>query len=38
VQKATENWWLNGKKHREDGPAIQYWWVNGQTEKLKKFV
>lgn len=19
-----ESWWINGKRHREDGPAIQY--------------
>jgi antitoxin component YwqK of YwqJK toxin-antitoxin module len=23
---------LNGKKHREDGPAVQYWYENGQKE------
>ena len=27
-------WWLNGKLHREDGPAVEYsngdkeWWLN----------
>ena len=29
-------WWLNGKLHREDGPAIEYangdtfWYLNGK--------
>jgi len=29
-------WYLNGKRHREDGPAIEcsngqkYWWINGK--------
>jgi len=29
-------WYLNGKLHREDGPAVEYadgrreWWVNGK--------
>lgn len=23
-----KEWWLNGKRHREDGPAIE--WVKGQ--------
>jgi hypothetical protein len=31
----TKRWWLNGKLHREDGPAIEYangtkkWYLNG---------
>ena len=31
----TKHWYLNGKLHREDGPAIEYadgskaWWLNG---------
>jgi len=28
--KRSEYWYLNGKLHREDGPAIQYWYYNGQ--------
>jgi len=42
-----EHWYLNGKYHREDGPAVEYstghkeWWINGiemseQEFKLKK--
>ena len=32
----TKRWYLNGKLHREDGPAIEWsdgskeWWLNGQ--------
>ena len=31
----TKQWWLNGKLHREDGPAVEWadghkeWWLNG---------
>ena len=31
-----KEWWLNGKRHRTDGPAIELanggkeWWLNGQ--------
>ena len=31
-----KEWYLNGKLHREDGPAIEYvdgdkeWWLNGK--------
>lgn len=33
-------WYLNGKIHRDDGPAIihhtgsKFWWVNGKCHKL----
>ena len=27
-----EEWVLNGKYHRVDGPAYQYWYKNGQKE------
>ena len=32
----TKRWYLNGKRHREDGPAIEYsdgrklWYLNGK--------
>ena len=32
----TKKWWLNGQRHREDGPAIEgfngskQWWLNGR--------
>jgi hypothetical protein len=35
----TRLWYLNGKKHREDGPALEradgnkYWWVNGKEHR-----
>ena len=33
-------WYLNGKRHREDGPAIvwasgdQMWWLNGERHRI----
>ena len=40
----SKSWWLNGKRHREDGPAIEWadgdksWWLNGKevTEEEHK--
>jgi len=35
----TKEWQLNGKQHREDGPAIEYadgnksWWLNGKPHR-----
>jgi hypothetical protein len=35
----TKYWYLNGKLHREDGPAIEgtngnkYWWLNGKRHR-----
>jgi len=29
-QKRYEEWYLNDKRHREDGPAIQRWYESGQ--------
>ena len=35
----AKEWWLNGKRHREDGPAIEYssgtksWWLNGKRHR-----
>ena len=32
-------WWLNGKRHREDGPAVEWangdtsWWLNGKLHR-----
>ena len=34
-----KSWYLNGKLHREDGPAIEgadgdkYWWLNGKLHR-----
>ena len=36
VNEGIKQWWLNGKLHREDGPAIEwangdkYWLLNGK--------
>ena len=35
----TKEWYLNGKRHREDGPAIEYasgdkyWFLNGKRHR-----
>jgi hypothetical protein len=35
----TKSWYLNGKLHRENGPAVEdsngnkYWWLNGQLHR-----
>jgi hypothetical protein len=35
----TKSWYLNGKRHREDGPAIEYtngdkeWWINDKRHR-----
>lgn len=35
----TRQWWLNGKLHRTDGPAIEWadgtrqWWLNGELHR-----
>ncbi len=35
----SKHWWLNGKLHRTDGPAIEYtngsksWWLNGKYHR-----
>jgi hypothetical protein len=34
-----KHWFLNGKTHREDGPAVEdtdgskYWWLNGERHR-----
>jgi hypothetical protein len=34
-----KEWWLNGKLHRENGPAIEFasgykeWWLNGELHR-----
>jgi len=36
----TKRWWVNGKRHRLDGPAVEfangdkYWYVNGRRHRL----
>ena len=35
----SKYWWLNSKRHREDGPAVEgadgykSWWLNGQRHR-----
>ena len=35
----TKTWWLNGKRHREDGPAVEWasgtkiWWLHGKRHR-----
>jgi hypothetical protein len=35
----TKHWFLNGKRHREDGPAVEYadgakhWYLNGKRHR-----
>ena len=35
----TKHWFLNGKLHREDGPAVEWadgsksWWINGNLHR-----
>lgn len=35
----TRHWWINGKLHREDGPAYEgangsrSWWINGKRHR-----
>ena len=40
----SKRWWLNGQRHREDGPAIETaygdkeWWLNGQKFNEEEFA
>ena len=40
----TKSWWLNGKLHREDGPAVKYsdgtkeWYLNGEKLTEEEFL
>jgi len=39
----TKKWYLNGQRHREDGPAVEHadgsksWWLNGQEYTKKEY-
>ena len=39
-ENGTKEWYLNGKLHREDGPAIEYndgnkdWYLNGKRHRV----
>ena len=36
----NKEWWVDGKRHRLDGPAIEYnggskeWWVDGKLHRI----
>ena len=38
----TKSWYLNGKLHREDGPAIEcadgnkFWYLNGEESNRRR--
>ena len=38
-KSGNKEWYLNGQRHREDGPAIEWisgykeWWVNGKLHR-----
>jgi hypothetical protein len=42
-ENGTRSWFLNGKLHREDGPAIEYefghkvWFLNGKSLTESEF-
>ena len=39
----TKEWYLNGKLHREDGPAIEWrdgdkeWWIKGMPKEEEEY-
>ena len=39
ARDGTKQWWLNGKLHREDGPAVEHadgskeWYLNGKIHR-----
>jgi hypothetical protein len=39
-ENGTKEWWLNGKLHRVDGPAVEFissgeqWWLNGKVHRV----
>ena len=39
LRSGAKQWWLNGKRHREDGPAVEYpdgtkeWLLNGKYHR-----
>jgi hypothetical protein len=40
IPNGDKYWYLNGKRHREDGPAIEdidgdkYWYINGKLHRV----
>ena len=43
-ENGNKFWYLNGKRHREDGPACEYfdgdkfWYLNGKNLSEKEFL
>jgi endonuclease YncB( thermonuclease family) len=38
-KNGTKRWWMNGKRHRVDGPAVEWadgdkWWMNGKRHRV----
>ena len=38
LASGTKEWWINGKRHRLDGPAVEYfggkeWWIKGKLHR-----
>ena len=44
ISNGDKAWWLNGKLHREDGPAREYvnghkeWWLNSKEANPETIV
>ena len=44
VNKNNKVWWLNGQRHREDGPAVEWsngdkWWsLNNERFSYDEFI
>ena len=42
--EGNKEWWINGKRHRDDGPAIEYangdkeWWLNDKKCTEDDFI
>ena len=42
-ENGTKEWYLNGKRHREDGPAVEWasgtnhWFLNGEIYREEEF-
>jgi len=43
IRHGLKEWWLNGERHREDGPAVEFdngreeWYLNGKRLTEKEF-
>jgi hypothetical protein len=40
VSENVTSWWMEGERHREDGPAVEYangdktWWIKGRLHRI----